>query len=245
MPVVPNVPGVPALSSYDPDPPDLLIADLVGVVGLVVPPLWGIYANGTPVITPASPLSQQLIQTLGPIADLASIIGVPNLIPSVASTIDFEYRQDWPISDYPQENGAFQSYDKVQLPYDVRVKLASGGSDSARQAFLSSCLSVANSLALFDVVTPEMPFTSCSVSHIEWRRQAQSGVTLIMVDMWFKQIRITSTATFGNTASPTVAGQQNIGTVQGQEGGAGSSGGPLRISTSSTQPPLPSPTSIQ
>ncbi len=177
---------------------------------------WGIYLNGSPVLQPASSngaISGPLISIA---ASLATAIGVPNIIPATASMIDFEYAQDWPLSNYPQEQGAFQSYDKVTLPFDVKVRAASGGDPSARQAFLSTCLSIANSLSLFDIVTPEMTFTSVNCTHIEWNRSARRGQTLIVVDFWFQWISVSSSTNFTNTQQPGDSGQQASGNVQAQ-----------------------------
>ena len=216
MPNVPNVPGVPGLSSYSVDSSVLLVADAVAFIGLISPSSWGVFLNGVPVIQPANVATGFIGAALAPIQTLASLLGAPNLTPVIASTVDFEFRQDWPISDYNQEGGAFQSYNKVTLPYDVRVKLANGGSPSQRQAFINSCLAIANSLALFDILTPEITFTSCNVTHIDWRRTSRAGVTLIVVDMWFKKVNATASTQFTNTAVPGIAGQQSIGSPQPQ-----------------------------
>lgn len=177
---------------------------------------WGIYLNGSPVLQPASPFNSNTSPLLTIAAALASALGVPNINPATASFIDFEYGQDWPISNAPQEQGAFQSYDKVTLPFDVKVRVASGGSPSVRQAFLSTCLSIANSLSLFDVVTPEMTFTSINCTHIDFRRTAERGLTLIVVDLWFQWINESASTQFTNTQQPGDSGQQALGNVQGQ-----------------------------
>lgn len=129
------------------------------------------------------------------------------------SVVDFNYKQDWPISDYQLEDGAFQSYDKVQLPFDVKVRVASGGSESEREALLTSVMAAANTLDLYDVVTPEQTYSSCNITHIDFARTATNGVGMIVIDIWFIEIRITSTSTFSNTQQPGVAGQQNSGNV--------------------------------
>src|SRR5581483_7682742 len=52
--------------------------------------------------------------------------------------LSIDFRRGWAIADYPVENGAFASYDKVALPYDVRVRFAAGGNESNRAALLNS-----------------------------------------------------------------------------------------------------------
>lgn len=131
------------------------------------------------------------------------------------NVIQFEFKQDTPVSDYPQEEGAFQSYDKVQLPGDIRLRVSAGGSVSNRQAMLQSITDVFNTTDLYDVLTPEQVFVGYNFTHRDWRRRA-GDVGIIAVDLWLTEIRVTSTATFSNTQQPGDAGQKNSGNVQPQ-----------------------------
>ena len=200
---------------------ELLLADAEDLaLSTKVAPAWGIYLNGSPVIQAATvanltvPGALSGFGSLPGVAAIAAAVGAPNIVPVTASTIDFEYDQDRPISNYPQEQGAFQSYDKVTLPFDVKVRLACGGSTSRRQAFISTCLGIAASYALFDVVTPELTFTSVNCTRIGWKRSARHGVTLIVPELWFEQVPVTATTSFVNTQQPGNAGQQSVGNVQ-------------------------------
>lgn len=132
------------------------------------------------------------------------------------SIVDFDYKQDFPVSDYPVEDGGFLSYDKVQLPFDVRVRVASGPTEQDRQDLLVAAKAAANTLDLYDVVTPEDTYSSCNITHVDWKRTSVSGVGLVVVDFWFVEIRQTATSTFSSTQTPAVAGQQNTGSVAPQ-----------------------------
>lgn len=228
MPNVPNVPGVPALSSYSSGAPTLLFSDVVNAVTNVLQPQWGIYTtSGAPVI--ASSLAA--LVGLGSLASAAnSVLGfIPGLtgavnsissgliganIASLFSVVDFEFKQDWNVSDYPVEQGGFQSYDKVQLPFDVRMRVAAGGSQSNRQALLDTVAGIANSIELFNVYTPEETYVNCNVTHYDYARKAGTGAGLIVVDIWLTEIRVTATTAFSNTQQPGNAGQQSLGNVQ-------------------------------
>ena len=131
--------------------------------------------------------------------------------------LKFDYRRDFAIADYPVEEGGFQSYDKVQLPFDVRLTLASGSSEEERQALIESVDEEAASLDLLDVVTPEKTYTSCNISHHDFRRTAGNGVGMVAVDVWFVEIRATAAATFSDTKTPGTQGQQNVGVQQPTE----------------------------
>lgn len=132
------------------------------------------------------------------------------------SIVDFDYKQDWPTSDCPVEDGGFQSYDKVELPFDVRVRVASGGTEADREALISSVRAASGSLDLFDVVTPEQTYQGCSITHADFKRTSANGVGLVIIDIWFTEVRETSTSTFTQTQQPGNAGQVNTGSVTPQ-----------------------------
>lgn len=138
--------------------------------------------------------------------------GFPALEPD--SYKSFDFRQDWQISDYPLEGGSFQTYNKVELPFDIRLRIASGGTGSARQLFLNDIEALSQSLELYDIVTPEKVYLSVNCSHVDLRRTSTNGVGMITADLWFTEIREKASVQFSNTQSPTDAGKQNVGTIQ-------------------------------
>ena len=198
---------------------ELILADAEDLaLSLLLAPTWIIRlsANGKAVIQPATQLGAIVNGLLQPLNNVAVLVGLPNIVPSFASTIEFSYAQDFPISNYPQEQGAFQSYDKVTLPFDVKVKLACQGNVSQRQAFLNACLAIAGSFALYDVVTPEITFTNVNCTHIDWDRTAKRNNSLIAVDLWFMEIPVSGKTAFTNTAQPGESAPLALGNVQPQ-----------------------------
>lgn len=117
------------------------------------------------------------------------------------NVVGFDYRKDWTISDYPIEEGAFESYDKVELPFDARVRFSCGGSLDTRTDFLKSIQDIAGDLELYDVVTPTKTYQSCNITHVDYRQTAQNGVGLMVVEVYLQEIRDTATASFSQTAS--------------------------------------------
>lgn len=213
---VPNLPGVPPLPSYGANTASLLQADLVATLGAVLPPPWGVFDSdsGQPIFIPNSVVAQALSPAIGAFSQVAALFGFQYAGPVFVSTINFEYGADSPISTYQQEAGAFQSYDKVQLPFDVKLRLACGGQPPQRQAFIARLEALRTTTQLVDIVTPERTFSSCNCTHIDFRRSAESGVSLIVADAWFEQVPVTATVSFGSTQLPGEAAQQSIGNVQ-------------------------------
>jgi hypothetical protein len=118
------------------------------------------------------------------------------------------------LSDYPLEKGAFESYNKVSTPFSAKIRFASGGSEQEREALLTSVATIASTLELYDLVTPEKTYSNVNVEHYEWARSSHNGVGMIQVEIWVLEIRQNAVTTFSNTQSPAAADPVNGGSVQ-------------------------------
>lgn len=138
------------------------------------------------------------------------------------SVTAFDYKQDYPLSTYQVEEGGFETFDKVEMPYDVRLEFVTGGDLEARQAMLASIKAIQGSLDVFDAVTPEWTYLSCNVSHVDYGQRPDRGVGLLRVSVHLTQVRVEAAAQY-NTATPLTATKApeakdvvNNGTVQSQ-----------------------------
>jgi hypothetical protein len=145
--------------------------------------------------------------------------GLPVVV--ATSVIGVEFKKEFVISDYPVEGGGFESFDKVQLPYDARVRFAAGGTEANRSALLASVGAIAGTLTLYSVATPEVVYPSATVRHYDYRRTATSGLGLLVVDVWLEEVRQTGSSTGlsspyngAATQQPSGADQLSSGTVQ-------------------------------
>jgi len=182
-PNVPQLPGVPALARSN-------NAQFVGaaltIIGEILPlglfgTKWGIVDQGG-----------------------ASVI-VPD------SFVDFEYREERKIPNYPIEQGSFQSYNKVAVPFDCRVTVScSGNGKMSKQAFLTAIQALLNSLDLVSVVTPNVTYENCNLVHVDYRREARQGATLILAQLWFQEVRIAQKPVVP-TAKPSGARSTSFG----------------------------------
>jgi hypothetical protein len=160
-------------------------------------------------------LTSDLISDIAPVNSVWGIYsgGVPVIVAD--SVADMSYRQEWVVSDYPVEQGAFQSFDKVQLPFDVHFRYLAG-SAAARQALLASIAAIANTTNLYDVVTPDAVYNSVTITHYDYARAAHRGLGLLGVDVWALWVNQQAAAAnaSGNTASPSGANPVSNGTQQ-------------------------------
>lgn len=133
----------------------------------------------------------------------------------LADTVtDFGYQQTWTISDYPVERGGFESYDKVNTPFRIRIQFVSGGSEANREALLDSIAAIGDTLDKFDVLTPEAIYTSVNLEHYDYRRTSRNGLGLMIVDTSFIEIREAQANDFQNTISPSGFKASPVGNIQ-------------------------------
>lgn len=136
------------------------------------------------------------------------------------SILSIDYEREWAISSYPQEQGAFQNYNKVQFPFENRVQITKGGSIEEKQLFIDTLESIAASLDLFDIITPEQTFFNANIYRIGLSRTANSGAALLVYDVSFEEIRISSTAKFVDVKDSNSANPAQLGTIQPQSSSA-------------------------
>lgn len=137
--------------------------------------------------------------------------GAPAFIGDAVLGVDF--RDEARVSDFPLEAGAFASYNKVDVPFDVRVTFAISADLATRAGFLADLRAAKQSLDLFTVMTPEAVYPSANIVHYDYRRQTRGAVSRIDVDVWLQEIRITAAAQFSNSQDPAAADPVDGGTV--------------------------------
>lgn len=137
-----------------------------------------------------------------------------NLVLEADSVLSVGYSKEWRISSYPVEDGAFQSYNKVETPGEPRLVLAKGGNEGARADFLNALDDITASLDLYTVITPTVSYDSVNVVRYDYSRQADKGAQIIIASLALEQVRVTATADFTSTKSDSGSSTVNNGTVQ-------------------------------
>lgn len=133
------------------------------------------------------------------------------------NVLSMEYSQDFKISNYPVEGGSFSSYNKVQMPAEVRFRFSTGGSSSDRSDMLNSIATVIGDTNLYDVVTPDASYVNFNFVHQNYRRTAQEGAGLLSVDVKVEEVRsasliVSSTGTATNPGDSTTTSAAGSGT---------------------------------
>ncbi|MBF5091277.1 hypothetical protein F1640_14910 [Novosphingobium sp. NBM11] len=188
FPNVPATPGVPTVQRGDENPPtegeESQLSSDSITVTATAKNQWGIYTLGGALVVHADSV--------------------------VAIGYDAEHR----IATYPLQEGAFETYDKVALPFDVRVVMSKGGNLTQRAAFIREIEEIRGDIEIYNVVTPERAYLNVNVSRVTIDRSREQGAGLITAEVHLVEIRQNATATFTTTKSPASADPVSNGHVQ-------------------------------
>lgn len=127
------------------------------------------------------------------------------------------YSAEHRVADYPIEEGGFETYDKVALPFDIRVIMTKGGAVEDRREFLNAVDNLRGDTELYNVVTPERAYLNCNFTRVSVDRSREQGAGLVTVELHLREIRQSATATFSKTADPASADTASKGSVQAKE----------------------------
>lgn len=129
------------------------------------------------------------------------------------SFVNVIYTKEFRIGDYPVEQGGFQSFNKVARPFDIKITVTKEGTVSERATFLETADTLIKALTLLTVITPEATYPSANLVHVDYDRSVRAGVTLLTVQLFFEEVRVTVNVDFTNTKSDSGASPVNNGTV--------------------------------
>jgi hypothetical protein len=138
--------------------------------------------------------------------------GVPVVIADTVA--DLGYTKAYAISDFPVEQGAFQTFDKVEQPFEARIRFVSGGSSAAREALIESVEAIIGDLEFYEVATPEKIYFNANIVREEYRRTTGG---LLTIEVSVQEIRLPSTGSGFNPTDPASADPVNLGTLTPQD----------------------------
>jgi hypothetical protein len=156
----PNFPGIPPLQN--PGPAAIALAGSSVITKLLdsIAPKWGVYAM---------------------------LVAEPVILPDSIFSVDYANVAN--VMNYPVEQGAFASYNKVQTPKAYSVVMTKGGSESARTTFIRKLEELQDTLELYAIVTPERNYTNVNIDRVEYRRESTNGAGMIVATVHFVEVR--------------------------------------------------------
>lgn len=106
----------------------------------------------------------------------------------IDSVLALNVRKGSDISNYKLETGSFASYNKIEKPRIIPIRLVKSGTESDRQQFLMWLEKVSKTTQLFDISMPEVSYKNLSLIDYSITRESKSGVTLIVADCVFQEV---------------------------------------------------------
>lgn len=182
-----------------------------------VPPLPGVPAinrNSAGYVGAALNIAAQLLPNnlFGTKWAITDASGNLALVPD--SFVNFEYKNERKIPNYPVEGGSFSNYNKVAMPFDCRcVVTCSGNGAMSKQKFLLALQKYLDSLTLLTISTPDASYPNLNLVHVDYRRESSQGATLLLVQLWFQEVRIAQKSAAPKTAKPSGSVSVDIGQV--------------------------------
>lgn len=230
-PFVPLMDGVPPLmrAPIDAQAPALLAQAVA--TGVTPPLLQSMLSGAIPsmlngVTNPLSQLAADLDPGSLASADSGALPGGPGSAPQWGifddggsqvivpdSVLSMDWQGSYRTIDYPIEQGNFETYNKVQVPFEPTVIMRKGGSVSDRQDFINTLLQIRGDLNLYTVTMPEVSFANSNITDVSFSRRADAGATVIEATIRLKQVNVSASSSFTDVKSPTSQDSFNGGTV--------------------------------
>lgn len=155
------------------------------------------------------------------------------------SVVSFEYRGQERIATHPVEvsatgtGGSFAAYNKVAVPFDIRMRVTCTGQGGSlltsvanlfgsdlfgsggmtRDKFLDRLDAMKSDVKLYNIVTPDKVYKNVNLEGFNYSKQDGRGVSLLIVDLMFMEIRTSAKTTYTSTAQPSGATTTNNGTA--------------------------------
>lgn len=168
LPSIPSLPSVnvPKVVSFAKSP-----AAVLNVVSLI--------AKNLPKLNPPRPIYAILnAETLIPLT-------IPDSWQEITPLVS-EYQ----VSDYPIEDGAFATYNKVRRPSLVAATLTKGGTDLERATWLEAIRQQLQSdpTALYNILTPAGIFPNQTLVSLSFQTRNDRGSNLLYLEMKFSEV---------------------------------------------------------
>ena len=136
------------------------------------------------------------------------LVGTYALSPD--SFVDFEYKEDHKIPNYPIQNGGFQSYNKIALPYEIKLTIAQGNSNYIA-TLLMEIQALVDDVQILSIVTPDKIYPSVNLIHFDYKKQATNGAVLLIANLTFQEVKVivapSKPCSSPNSATATINGQ--------------------------------------
>lgn len=153
-----------------------------------VPQLLNVAASAFHVYTQAYVAYKFFANLLNPNTPRWGIYKDGKIALEVDGFADFGLNNASQLATYKIESGAFNTYNKVDSPYDISVVAVKTGTDDDIGQFLKKLEIMSNDINLYQFVLPEITYTNCNIEKYGYRRSTKNGTHIIYAEIMLKQI---------------------------------------------------------
>ena len=136
------------------------------------------------------------------------------------SFIDIDYKNDGKALEYPVEEGSFASYNKTQNSMEIRVTLATQGTDAEFNDILAKLEDYQKKAVKLSIATPSDFYDGFTLESMSYTRKVDQNARMLTVELAFKEVREVqtqvSTVAISKPKNPTSAGKKQTGKAQTQ-----------------------------
>lgn len=127
-----------------------------------------------------------------------------NLVVQADSVMEFGWRKENRIPNFPIQQGQFGTYNRVGLPSETSITMSKGGDLTSRTVFLQQIDAIVaqQNINLFTIRTPEKSYVNASVTRAELSRRGTANAFFFDVEVFFIEIADVA-AQYSTTATPT------------------------------------------
>ena len=118
----------------------------------------------------------------------------------VDSCVDLKYGNGGKVSAFPVEKGSFVSYNKVQNPFQAKLRLSVGG-PKRMAAFMAALETETAAANLYNVITPEAIYKNVTIEKFDYARSAEQGRSKLVAEITLVEIREVTPA-YSNVTLP-------------------------------------------
>lgn len=93
------------------------------------------------------------------------------------------------VVSMPVENGSFVTYNKCRSPIQITTSLAITGSPSDIKSALTSIMDMVDNTSIVSLITPDYEYKSLAFAGCNYRRSAEDGVDMLIVDCNLTEVR--------------------------------------------------------
>jgi alpha-L-fucosidase len=140
------------------------------------------------------------------------------------SFVDIDLRNEGQALSYPIEEGSFANYNKVDTPLDIRVTLATQGSNADFEYILAKLDEYKREAVKLSVSTPSALYESMTLETYSYKRSREANAGMLTVELSLIEVREVqtqvTTTVISKPKNPTSSGKTNTGKTQTQESGS-------------------------